>query len=77
MGSKKRTAPIDIPPWQLPAKGALKSAVLNHNIHFRQSWEHQMALDENSMSNESPETDDKEDDEVEVLIYRQPVVNDD
>ncbi len=35
-----------------------------------------MAFDEENMSNESSETDDKKDDEAEVLIYCQPVFND-
>lgn len=78
-GSTKRTASIDISPWQPPAKRASKSVEqlgAGPKYSLSSELEHQIASDEEGMSNEFSETDGKEDDEAEVLIYCQPVFYD-
>lgn len=79
-GPKKRTASsIDISPWQPPAKRASKSAEkLGAKPKFSHSseLENQTAFDEESMGNESSETEDKDDEAVEVIIYCQSVFYD-
>lgn len=80
MGPKKRTASTDISPWQPPAKRASKSAkqlgAKPKKYSLSSELEHQIAFDEERMSNESSESDEKEDDEIEVLIYCQLVFYD-
>lgn len=59
MGPKKRTASIDISPWPPPAKKALQSGEqLGAKLKYSLSeLEHHMVFDEESMSNESSETE--------------------